>query len=691
MGSKDFICKHTDRVSTGQVVKNPGVGPYDVPVGDYLGLCHKLTPFDVFDLACWDLDTPGVGARKVFNEHALAGVCTAVGERTQLFWDQPHLGVKVAITEALLNLCGANVGTLATVAVGVQFTWPHATGFQTELDSVMRTAAEFAAELGVSFYVEGANSSTMGLEGTEAADRVWTKSCVARATAPSRDVAQGLTAALVMDDSALLLISVASGQLYSATVARELGYPSSLLPEERDLRASSVSALFALVVALRERHLVWAVHDVSDGGLWCALCEMAIAGGKSLDIMVPGSVDLLSFLASETPGVVLEVSQACVVTVMNLATTAGLRAVQVASTSPLTEGGRRLTLDWGGNQLFSVPMREVYQAWSDFSTRCLLEESVQPATVPADLPFCNFPRPSFTPFCLTLSPASFLKVWVLTLPGVFQPTALMAALVQSGFTPLHVPLASVAEIDCAVDVVGLCVCGHTGSTDPALGEKALTFLSSNTGNLRHGFEFVLHDRKMWSLALGPAACEVMAGLKAFGYNSPSKTSVYCVNNASGLYESRWLNFFIPSNTRAIALQSLRGSLLPCWIQGSRLGFGHKTRLIFERMLTAGQAAACFWGSKPQDGESLTYPRNPTAGPTSLAGLCSQDGRHLGLLFDPSLAYHLGQWSYVAHDAENLSASPWKSLFYDLYEFSASGVEAPILSRTDDPIYSQPLE
>lgn len=689
VGSKDYICKHTDRVSTGQVIRNPGVGPYDVPVGDYLALCHKLTPFDLFDLACWDRDTPGVGARKVFSEHPLAGFCSAVGERTQLFWDRPHLGVKVAITEALLNLCGANVGTLATVVVAVQFTWPHVAGFQAQLDAVMRSAADFAADLGVSFYVEGANSSTMGLEGAVAAECVCVKSCVARASAPSRDVSKGLTPALVMNESSLLLISVSDGQLYPATICREVGYSSSFT-EESDLRASSVSSLFSLVLALRERHLIWAVHDVSDGGVWCTLCEMAIAGGKSLEISVSRSLDVRQFLTSETPGVVVEVSRACVSTVMNMADTVGLQAVQVAVTCPMPEGGHRLTVTWGDTQLLSLPMREVYGAWSEFSSHYLAGEFQQPALVPMDQPFCNFHQPTFTPFCLTLSPAGFLKVWVLTLPGTVQPTALMAALVQSGFTPLHVPLSTVAEVDCATDVAGLCICGHTGAADPVLGEKALTFVASHTGVLKHGFEFVINDRRIWSLSLGAAACEMMAGLRAFGYNSPSKTSVFCVENASGLFESRWLNFHIPHNTKAIALRSLRGSLLPCWIQGSRLGFSHKNALIFDWMKTVGQVAAQFWGSKGLDGEALSYPRNPTAGPTSLAGLCSYDGRHLGLLFDPSLAYHLGQWSYVPYDAENLTASPWKSLFYDLYEFSANGAPAPVLSRAEDPVYSRPL-
>lgn len=691
VGSKEFICKHTDRVSTGQIIRNPGVGPYDIPVGDYLAICHKLTPFDVFDLACWDMDTPGMGARRVFSEHPLTGICTAIGERTQLFWNLPHLGVKVAIAEAVLNICGANIQALSAVTISVQFTWPHVEGFQAELDSVMTTASHFAAELGVSFYIEGANSSTMGLEAQETSDRICIRSCVARATAPSPDLSKGLTPALVMDDSYLLLISACPEQLYYATVAQQLGHNSNVMFDESDLRASSISSLFALVLALRERHLVWSIHDVSDGGVWCTLCEMAIAGGKSLDISIPASVDARIFLTSETPGVVVEVSQACLVTVLNLACAAGLHAVQVATIRPQSGGGHSLSVIWGSTSLFTVSIREVYEAWSDFSLRYLLDESADPSTVPLDLPFCNFPGLTFTPFSLTLSPDGLLKVWVLTLPGAFQPIALMAALVQSGFMPVHVPLGAIAEVDCALDVAGICVCGQTGVADHSLGEKALTFLTGHTGVIRHGFDFVLNDRKMWSLSLGPAACELMAGLRAFGYNSPSKTSVHCINNKSGLFESRWLNFFIPSHTRAIGLRSLRGSLLPCWIQGSRLGFDHKHRLIFDRMMADGQVAACFWGSKGQDGEALTYPRNPTAGPTSMAGLCSRDGRHLGLLFDPSLAFHLGQWSYVPGNMDNLFASPWKTLFYDLYEFSSAGVECSVLPRTEDVVYSQPLE
>lgn len=688
VGSKEFIVRHIDRFGSGNVIRSQGVGPYDLPVSDYASLCFKFTPFDQFDISCWRLNYPGTVERKYYSELPLSGICTALGERTPLFNLDHALGIKVAITEALFNLSSANISTdIASIVVSLSITWPNYVNCAAEIVEIVRIASSFCAEIGVNFHVDTANSSTLALQSVKEPAAV--KSVVARATSTSSNLMAGLTPALVLKEGTLLLISVSDDFLHKGSTMNLLDN-FDLTRDAFNIDPVKVNRLMTVMSIYLERGLIYSAHDISDGGLWVALCEMALAGGRSMNVLIPGAEPALLFLTSETPGVLVETTDKCATVVGHLAVSAGLSCRVIAGTW-CSMGEQSINVRKNNDILLRAPLKSVYSNWS------LHSRTVQSHGTPVggqqlvDEPFSNNMEIKFSPYRLTLSPAYDRQVWVIAIPGAPPPTSIMMALIQSGFAPRIIDLSKVETIEASIErVSGIVIYGDTRIEDSCAGDRTVANFASKTHSMRTGFRVFCKKANTWTLGIGSSACELMFQLKLFGYNMPTKTTMFCKDNVSGRFECRWLNFAIPSNTTAKAFKTLKGSLIPCWALGSRLGFDHKYPAIFARMKRHGQVAACFYGSSSGDGEALTYPRNPTGGPTSTAGVCSADGRCLGLLFDPSLAFHRAQWpDTTGGENRRDSVSPWKMMFYDLYEFTLSR-SIDVFPVTNDPVYSDSL-
>src|SRR5690606_7715522 len=111
-------------------------------------------------------------------------------------------------------------------------------------------------------------------------------SLIVSAFAPVADVRRTLTPELARGagDTILLLLDLAGGRLRlgGSCLAQSYGEYGGE-PADLDDPAKLV-VFFAALRALRERNLVLAYHDRSDGGLFATLAEMAFASRMGLEI-----------------------------------------------------------------------------------------------------------------------------------------------------------------------------------------------------------------------------------------------------------------------------------------------------------------------------------------------------------------------------------------------------------------------
>src|SRR5690606_36777084 len=126
---------------------------------------------------------------------------------------------------------------------------------------------------------------------------------------PVADVRRTLTPELARGDgdTLMLLLDLAGGRLRlgGSCVGQSYGEYGG---ESADLDDPAKPLVFIVAArAPRDRNLVLAYHDRSDGGLFATLAGMAFASRMGLEITVPPGVDLLGWLFAEEPGAVIEV------------------------------------------------------------------------------------------------------------------------------------------------------------------------------------------------------------------------------------------------------------------------------------------------------------------------------------------------------------------------------------------------
>jgi len=162
------------------------------------------------------------------------------------------------------------------------------------------------------------------------------------------------------EDDRLLLIGPFAPSLAGSELAKLRGELDRGLPQPA---IPVVAAALAFVRGEVREGVASAAHDVSDGGLACALAEMAIAAGLGLNADLDPLVELRggageSLLFGEGPGgIVLALAESEVAPLLERAGTAGVDAVELGSV-----GGDRLEIAAAERDV-SVALADAERAW----------------------------------------------------------------------------------------------------------------------------------------------------------------------------------------------------------------------------------------------------------------------------------------------------------------------------------------
>ena len=164
----------------------------------------------------------------------------------------------------------------------------------------------------------------------------------------------------------LVLVGPFAPSLAGSELAKQRGELDSGLPQ---VPLNEVDAALRLVRELVREGWVSAAHDVSDGGLACALAEMAIASGIGMDVDLDPLVELRggsgeTCLFGEAPGgIVLAAGGSEARELMARAETAGVPAVEVG-----TVAGDRIEIAAAERDV-SVALADAERAWRSLADR----------------------------------------------------------------------------------------------------------------------------------------------------------------------------------------------------------------------------------------------------------------------------------------------------------------------------------
>ncbi len=158
----------------------------------------------------------------------------------------------------------------------------------------------------------------------------------------------------------LLLVGLFAPSLAGSELAKQRGELDTGLPQPA---IEPVAAALGLVRELVREGVPSAAHDVSDGGLACALAEMAIAAGHGIEADLDPLVELRggsgeTCLFGEGPGgIVLAVAERDAKAVLERAEAAGVEAVDIGEVT-----GGRLSIAAAERDV-SVAVADAERAW----------------------------------------------------------------------------------------------------------------------------------------------------------------------------------------------------------------------------------------------------------------------------------------------------------------------------------------
>ncbi len=642
IADKSFLITIGDRTVGGLISRDQMVGPWQVPVSD---VAVSLSSYDGY-----------------------SGEAMAIGERSPVaLLDAPASG-RLAVGEAVSNIIAADIDRLTDIRLSAN--WMAACGEPGEdadlYATVRAVGVELCAKLGITIPV-GKDSLSMRTAWTDeqgAHSVIAPVSLIVSAFAPVSDARRTLTPELDSSQpSRLLLIDVGRGKnrLGGSCWAQVFGLTGG---EPADLdEPELLRNFFAAVRELKDRRLLLAYHDRSDGGLLVTLLEMAFAGHCGLDIDLGDVPDPLAACFSEELGAVVQIPAARILEAHEILDRHGLATHCKVLGEPVS--GTSLTVAANGAVAFSGSRDQLHRRWSEVSFRmqalrdnpeCAREEYSR--LLDAHDPGLHASL-SFDPAADIAAPyiarGARPAVAVLREQGVNSQTEMGAAFTRAGFDAYDVHMTDILTHRVRLSRFhGLVACGGFSFGDVlGAGEGWAKSILFNPWARDEFSAFFARDA---TFTLGVCnGCQMLSALHELipgTFDWPR-----FVRNRSEQYEARVSLVLVPRST-SVLLCGMHGSVLPIAVAHGEGMAEFAGRPSADKLLEAGMVGLQFVDNRDEPTER--YPYNPNGSPLGVAGVCSADGRVTAIMPHPERVFRTVQNSWAP--AAWTEDSGWMRLF-----------------------------
>ena len=620
---KDWLTNKVDRSVTGKIARQQCQGELQLPLSD---------------LGAVALDYRGK-----------AGIATSIGHAPQVAMVDPAAGSVMAIAEALTNIVFAPLtDQLAGISLSANWMWPcRNEGEDARLYTAVQAASDFACSLGINIPT-GKDSLSMTQKYGE--DKVIAPGTVIISAAGEvSDICKIVSPVLAHDKNSYLYyidFSFDTLKLGGSAFAQALNKLGDEVPTVKD--AEYFRDAFNAVQSAIEQRLVLAGHDISAGGMITALLEMCFAnveGGLEVDLDAINEADIVKILFAENPGILLQVKEKKAFE--HLMREAGVGFALIARP---TEERHILVSKEGIQYHFGIDyMRDV---WYESSYKLDVKQS---GNVCAGNRFENYKmqpleykfHKSFTGKLADYGVSadrrtpSGVKAAVIREKGTQCERETAYALYLAGFDVKDVHMTDLASGRETLEDVNMIVfCGGFSNSDVLGSAKGWAggFLYNEKAKKAIENYYARPDTLSMGICNG---CQLMAELGLVYPEHAQKHKM--VHNDSHKFESNFVTLEIPKN-HSVMFGSLSGTKLGVWVAH---GEG-KFQFPYEESAYHIVAKYNYEG----------YPANPNGSPWSVAGVCSQDGRHLAMMPHPERAMFPWQCGYYPADRQADEVTPW---------------------------------
>jgi phosphoribosylformylglycinamidine synthase len=629
IADKSFLITIGDRSVGGLISRDQMVGPWQVPVAD---VAVSLSDYEGY-----------------------SGEAMAMGERAPVaVLDAPASG-RLAVGEAITNIMAADVRKLTDVRLSAN--WMAACGEPGEdadlYATVRAVGAELCTALGLTIPVgkDSLSMRTAWTDGEGSHSVLAPISLIISAFAPVADARRTLTPELQLTQpSRLLLVDLGGGRnrlggsCWAQVLERSGGEPADLQDAALLLR------FFEAVRELKDRELVLAYHDRSDGGLLIALLEMAFASHCGLDIDLGEAADPVAACFSEELGAVLQIAAAQLNEAHAVLRRHGLKDHAREVGSPAA--GDAITVSAGGEAVLRASRVQLHRRWSEVSFRmqalrdnpeCAREEysrllNAHDPGLHARLTYDPADNVA-APYVLTgARPA----VAILREQGVNSQTEMAAVFTRVGFDAYDVHMTDILAGRVRLGRFhGLVACGGFSYGDVlGAGEGWAKSILFNPAAREEFAAFFARDA---TFTLGVCnGCQMLSALKELIPGAEHWPRF--VRNRSEQYEARLSLVGVP-RSNSVLFAGMHGSVLPVAVAHGEGQAEFTAHAGAAQLLERGLGTLQYVDHHEEPTES--YPFNPNGSPMGLAGVCSGDGRVTSLMPHPERVFRSVQNSWAS--------------------------------------------
>ena len=633
---KDWLTNKVDRSVTGKIARQQCQGEIQLPLSD----CGVVA-----------LDYRG---RK--------GIATALGHAPQAGLADPAAGSVLSVAEALTNIVWAPLADgMDSLSLSANWMWPCRSqeGEDARLYAGVKALSDFCCELHINVPT-GKDSLSLTQQYPNGEKIISPGTVIVSAGGEVSDVRKVVSPVVVNDKHASLYhidFSFDEQRLGGSAFAQSLGKVGSDVPTVKN--AEYFADAFNAVQELINRCWVMAGHDISAGGLITTLLEMCFAntkGGMNInlhDICVDG--DIVKTLFAENPGVIIEISDEHKQEFKEFMEEQGVGYAKIgypvenSRTIMVKAGEKEMTFDidtlrdtWyktsyllDRKQSFNGKAKERFENYKQQPLEMKFNKDFKGTLKQYGL---NPDRWKESQLANSQSP----KAAIIREKGTNGEREMAYCLYLAGFEVKDVMMTDLISGHETLEEVNMIVfCGGFSNSDVLGSAKgwAGAFLFNPKAKEALDKFYARKD----TLSLGICnGCQLMVELGLTGAKGAKM-----LHNDSHKFESEFISLAIPQNN-SVMFGSLSGNKLGLWVAHGEGKFH----------LPEAEDAYNVVAKYNYHG----YPANPNGSDYDVAGICSEDGRHLCMM--PHLERAIFPWQCAWYPQERRmdEVTPWIEAF-----------------------------
>ena len=627
---KDWLTNKVDRSVTGKIAHQQCQGEIQLPLSD----CGVVA-----------LDYRGK-----------KGIATALGHAPQAGLASPAAGSVLSVAEALTNIVWAPLAEgMDSLSLSANWMWPCRSqeGEDARLYAGVKALSDFCCDLHINVPT-GKDSLSLSQQYPNGEKIISPGTVIVSAGGEVSDIRKVVSPVIRNDKHCSLYhidFSFDEQRLGGSAFAQSLGKIGDDVPTVKN--AEYFADAFMAVQELINRGWILAGHDISAGGLITTLLEMCFAntkGGLHInlhDICKDG--DIVKTLFAENPGVVIEVSDEHKQEFAEFMTEQGVGFAKIGYP---VEDARTLVVKAGAvEKTFDIyALRDVWYKTSylldckqSFNGKAK-ERFENYKKQPIEMKFNKDFTGKLAQYGISADrrTRTGIKAAIIREKGTNGEREMAYCLYLAGFDVKDVMMTDlISGRETLEDINMIVFCGGFSNSDVLGSAKgwAGAFLFNPKAKEALDKFYARKD----TLSLGICnGCQLMVELGLTGAKG-----VRMLHNDSHKFESEFISLSIPQNN-SVMFGSLSGNKLGLWVAHGEGKFSLENAESDYNVI----AKYNYHG----------YPANPNGSDYDIAGICSEDGRHLCMM--PHLERAVFPWQNAWYPANRRKdeVTPWIEAF-----------------------------